>query len=141
MEHDLLSRLADDWPTTVRTVRCPDAGKEESEIVVDFGLRGDGGAGIGAQTLLIDDDRRGQPVEDIDLLRQTWSTWLDPTQNPPEDRPYGAKALINACMEHRYLKQFSKRTKIRRSVYEKVAANWSKLGLSGAPPKLWALEE
>jgi 4-hydroxy-3-polyprenylbenzoate decarboxylase len=84
---------------------------------------------------------RCNPVEDIDFLRQTWSTWLDPTQNPPEERPYGSKALINACMEHRYLKQFSKRTKLRRSVYEKVAANWTKLGFQGTPPKLWALEE
>jgi hypothetical protein len=39
------------------------------------------------------------------------------------------------------LKQFSKRTKLRRSVYEQVAANWSRLGLSGTPPKLWALED
>src|SRR3970040_20483 len=57
---------------------------------------------------------RCNPVEDIDILRQTWSTWLDPTQNPPEERPYGSKALINACMEHRHIKQFSKPTKIRR---------------------------
>ena len=84
---------------------------------------------------------RCNPVEDIDILRQTWSTWLDPTQNPPEERPYGSKALINACMEHRYIKQFSKRTKIRRSVYESVAARWAELGLTGAPPKLWALED
>src|SRR5438128_11487295 len=41
---------------------------------------------------------RCNPAEDIDILRQTWSTWLDPTQNPPEERPYGSKALINACM-------------------------------------------
>jgi len=34
---------------------------------------------------------RCNPVEDIDILRQTWSTWLDPTQNPPEERPYGSK--------------------------------------------------
>jgi hypothetical protein len=27
-------------------------------------------------------------------------------------------------MEHRYLEQFSKRTKVRRSVAEKVAARW-----------------
>jgi 3-polyprenyl-4-hydroxybenzoate decarboxylase len=84
---------------------------------------------------------RCNPVEDIDILRQTWSTWLDPTQNPPEERPYGSKALINACMEHRYIKQFSRRTKLRRSVYESVAARWSRLGLSGTPPKLWSLDE
>jgi 4-hydroxy-3-polyprenylbenzoate decarboxylase len=84
---------------------------------------------------------RCNPVEDIDILRQTWSTWLDPTQNPPEERPYSSKALINACMEHRYIKQFSKRTKVRRSVYEQVAARWAALGFTGAPPRLWALED
>ena len=84
---------------------------------------------------------RCNPVEDIDILRQTWSTWLDPTQNPPEERPYGSKALINACMEHRYIKQFSRRTKLRRSVYESVAARWAELGFTGTPPKLWSLDE
>jgi UbiD family decarboxylase len=84
---------------------------------------------------------RCNPAEDIDILRQTWSTWLDPTQNPPEERPYGSKALINACMEHRYIKQFSRRTKVRRSVYEQVAGRWSSLGLPGQPPRLWALED
>ena len=84
---------------------------------------------------------RCNPAEDIDILRQTWSTWLDPTQNPPDERPYSSKALINACMEHRYIKQFSKRTKVRRSVYEKVARNWQALGFKGDPPTLWALED
>ena len=56
---------------------------------------------------------RCNPVDDIDILHQAWSTWLDPTQNPPEERPYGSKALINA----------------RR---------WNELGFTGAPPKLWA---
>ena len=84
---------------------------------------------------------RCNPSEDIDILRQTWSTWLDPTQNPPEERPYGSKALINACMEHRYIKQFSKRTKIRRSVYESVVKRWGALGFKGTPPQLWSLED
>ena len=84
---------------------------------------------------------RCNPAEDIDILRQTWSTWLDPTQNPPEERPYGSKALINACMEHRYIREFSKRTKVRRSVYESVAARWEHLGFAGAPPKLWSLQD
>jgi 4-hydroxy-3-polyprenylbenzoate decarboxylase len=84
---------------------------------------------------------RCNPVEDVDIQRQTWSTWLDPTQNPPEERPYGSKALINACMEHRYIGQFSKRTKIRRRVYESVARRWTELGFTGAPPTPWALED
>lgn len=84
---------------------------------------------------------RCNPVEDIDVLRQTWSTWLDPTQNPPEERPYGSKALVNACKEHRYLKEFAPRTRLARSVYERVRARWVELGLGGSPPELQLLEE
>lgn len=84
---------------------------------------------------------RCNPVEDIDILRQTWSTWLDPTQNPPEERPWGSKALINACMEHRYKDVFARRAKLARPVYEQVRSRWAELGFKGAPPSLWALEE
>ena len=72
---------------------------------------------------------RCNPIDDIDMLRNTWSTWLDPTQNPPEKRPYGSKALINACKEHRYLPVFSKRTALRKEMYDKVAGEWKRLGL------------
>ncbi|MDP6174603.1 MAG: UbiD family decarboxylase, partial [Rhodospirillales bacterium] len=61
---------------------------------------------------------RCNPIDDIDILRNTWSTWLDPTQNPPEKRPYGSKCLINACKEHRHLPVFSKRTTLRKEVYD-----------------------
>ncbi|MBV9544146.1 MAG: UbiD family decarboxylase [Chloroflexi bacterium] len=83
---------------------------------------------------------RCNPVEDIDILRNTWSTWLDPSQNPPEERPYGSKALINACKEHRYLPVFSKRTALRREIYERVAQRWSSLGLRGEAPTVRAFE-
>ena len=79
---------------------------------------------------------RCNPTDDIDILRNTWSTPLDPSQNPPEKRPYGSKALINACKDHRYLPVFSKRTVLRESVYDKVAARWSELGLPGTAPVL-----
>lgn len=84
---------------------------------------------------------RCHPVEDIDVLRNTWSTWLDPTQNPPEERPYGSKALINACKEHRYLPVFSKRTTLRREMYDQVAQRWKELGLRGTIPSVRAFEE
>jgi UbiD family decarboxylase len=83
---------------------------------------------------------RCNPIEDIDILRNTWSTWLDPTQNPPEERPYGSKALINACKEHRYLPVFSKRTALRREMYDQVARRWSSLGLAGEAPSVRAYE-
>ncbi len=84
---------------------------------------------------------RCNPSEDIDVLRNTWSTWLDPTQNPPEHRPYGSKALINACKEHRYLPVFSKRTTLRKEVYERVAIRWRELGLPGKVPAVRAFEQ
>jgi len=83
---------------------------------------------------------RCNPIDDIDILRNTWSTWLDPTQNPPEKRPYGSKALINACKEHRHLPVFSKRTALRKAVFEKVAGRWHELGLPGEVPKVRAFE-
>ena len=84
---------------------------------------------------------RCNPIDDIDILRNTWSTWLDPTQNPPEKRPYGSKALINACKEHRHLPVFSKRTTLRKETYDKVAGEWKKLGLPGQVPTVRAFEE
>ncbi|MDE2228699.1 MAG: UbiD family decarboxylase [Alphaproteobacteria bacterium] len=83
---------------------------------------------------------RCNPIDDIDILRNTWSTWLDPTQNPPEKRPYGSKALINACKEHRYLPVFSKRTALRESVYEKVGSRWKELGFPGQIPAISSFE-
>ena len=84
---------------------------------------------------------RCNPIDDIDILRNTWSTWLDPTQNPPEKRPYGSKALINACKEHRYLPVFSKRTMLRKEIYDKIAGRWQKLGLPGQIPAVRAFEQ
>jgi UbiD family decarboxylase len=81
---------------------------------------------------------RCHPSEDLDILRNTWSTGLDPSQYPPEARPYGSKALINACKPHRHLNQFPKSTALRRSVYDRVGARWTELGFSGAAPKLHA---
>jgi 4-hydroxy-3-polyprenylbenzoate decarboxylase len=74
----------------------------------------------------------------LDILRNTWSTGLDPSQYTPEARPYGSKALINACKPHRHIKQFPKATALRRATYDRVVHRWGELGLSGEPPKLHA---
>jgi UbiD family decarboxylase len=79
---------------------------------------------------------RCHPSEDVDILRNTWSTGLDPSQYPPEARPYGSKVLINACKPHRHLKQFPQSTMLRRSVHDKVLARWQELGFDGEPRKL-----
>ena len=68
---------------------------------------------------------RCHPSEDIDILKKTWSTGLDPSQFEMERRPYGSKALIDACKPHRHLKSFPATTLLRREVYERVAARWA----------------
>ena len=84
---------------------------------------------------------RCHPAEDIDVQRKTWSTGLDPSQFPPEARPYGSKALIDACKPHRHLAQFPRSTMPRRRIYQRVAERWAALGFEGPPPVLTALEE
>ena len=84
---------------------------------------------------------RFDPEKDIDILRNTWSTWLDPTKNPPEERIYGSKALINACKEHKHLKVFSPRSRLRREVYDRLVARWSEFGFDYPPPRLTHFEE
>ncbi len=79
---------------------------------------------------------RCSPSEDLDILRNTWSTGLDPSQYPPEARPYGSKVLINACKPHRHLKVFPKATLLRRETYDRVASRWVEYGFSGPPPQL-----
>ncbi len=77
---------------------------------------------------------RCNPSDDIDVLRNTWSSPLDPTLNPAEKRPYGSKALINACKDHRFLKTFSSRSHPRRSMCDQVSRRWEELGFAGPAP-------
>jgi UbiD family decarboxylase len=79
---------------------------------------------------------RCNPSDDIDFLRKTWSTTLDPSKVVVAERPYGSKALIDACKPHRYLEEFPKRALLRRSVYESVVRRWNELGFEEAPPRL-----
>jgi hypothetical protein len=79
---------------------------------------------------------RCHPTEDIDFLRNTWSTQLDPSQVETELRPYGSKVLINACKPHRHLKSFPQPTSLRKATYDRVRARWRELGFSEPAPKL-----
>src|ERR1700752_1678826 len=114
-----------------------------------------GGAYFGKYVIVVDDDvdptnvhqvlwamaTRSRPAQSIDILRETWSPFLDPSLNPPEIRPWGSKALINACMDYRHIKTFSKRTKLSKEVYDNVVARWQELGLSGTPPMVSVFED
>jgi UbiD family decarboxylase len=84
---------------------------------------------------------RCNPADGIELLKNTWSTGLDPAQNPPEKRPYGSKALINACMDHKHLKTFSKRSKLRKDMYERIGTRWKELGFTQDFPNILTFED
>jgi 4-hydroxy-3-polyprenylbenzoate decarboxylase len=83
---------------------------------------------------------RLDPASDLDILRHTWGSRLDPSVNPHENRLDGSKVLVNACKQHRYLDQFPKRMAVDQNVWERVAARWSDdLGLPGSAPRPWTL--
>ena len=48
-------------------VRLPEPAEEDAQHRVGVGDGADGGAGVGAHPLLVDDDRRRQPVEHVDV--------------------------------------------------------------------------
>lgn len=79
---------------------------------------------------------RARPKDSIEIMRETWSTYLDPSQNPPELRPWGSKCIINACKEFKYIKEFSKRTRLKKEVHDRVVSRWAELGLKGNPPEI-----
>ena len=65
--HDLLAGLGGDRPAAVRAMPLPDPGEEHAEIVVDLGDRADRRPRVAAAGLLLDRDRRAQPVDPVDL--------------------------------------------------------------------------
>jgi 4-hydroxy-3-polyprenylbenzoate decarboxylase len=113
-----------------------------------------GGAYFTKYVVVVDDDvdptslgevvwamvTRSRPAQSIDILRETWSTYLDPSQNPPEIRPWGSKCIINACKEFKYIKSFSRRSLLKKDVYEMVCARWKELGFEGEAPKIATFE-
>src|SRR3982075_1119812 len=113
------------------------------------------GAYFGKYVIVVDDDidptntgqvlwamaTRSRPAQSIDILRETWSTFLDPSLNPPEIRPWGSKALINACMDYKHIKSFSPRTKLDKKTYENVVSRWTELGFEGTAPLISVFED
>ena len=59
--------LCRDRPVTVRAMTLTHPGKEDAEVIVDFGDRADGTPGVPSSGLLLDRDRRTQPVDSVDI--------------------------------------------------------------------------
>ena len=60
--HHLADRLGLQVAAVVRAARFSHPGKQQSQVIVDFGDRADGGAGVVRGGLLLDRDRRGQTL-------------------------------------------------------------------------------
>jgi 4-hydroxy-3-polyprenylbenzoate decarboxylase len=141
------------WGMTVVSLRQMYAG--HAAQVMALAAQCTGGAYFGKYVIVVDHDvdptnvhqvlwamaTRSRPAQSIDILRETWSTYLDPSLNPPEIRPWGSKCLINACMDYRYIKSFSPRVKLSRAAYDGVVSRWHELGLEGTPPKVSVFED
>lgn len=84
---------------------------------------------------------RCDPATDFNFHTDTWSTWLDPTKNPPSERPWGSRVLINATIPYKHYDEFSERTLVARDIYETVSERWAEYGFDGEPPSLRALLE
>jgi hypothetical protein len=64
---DLIEALAGDRPPADRAVRAPDAGVEQAQVVVDLRDRADGRTRVARRRLLVDRDRRREPVDRVDV--------------------------------------------------------------------------
>jgi UbiD family decarboxylase len=141
------------WGMTVVSIKQMYAG--HAAQVMALAAQCTAGAYFGKYVIVVDDDidpsnvgqvlwamaTRSRPAQSIDILRETWSTFLDPSLNPPEIRPWGSKALINACMDYKHIKSFSPRTKLDKKTYEQVASRWNELGFSGVAPQISIFED
>ena len=63
----LLHRLRHDRPPALRAVRVTDAREKQPHVVVDLGDGADRRARVAAAPLLVDRDRRGEPVDVVDV--------------------------------------------------------------------------
>lgn len=114
-----------------------------------------GGAYFGKYFIVVDHDidptnvyqvlwamaTRSRPAYSIEFLHETWNSYTDPSINPRELRPFGSKCLINACMDYRFINNYSKRERLSKATYERVAGRWSELGLTGSAPRVTVFEE
>ena len=73
---------------------------------------------------------RSDPATSVDIIRDTWSTYLDP-RIPPETKQEGdltnSRALINACRPFDWIKDFPPVNAISEESKAKIIAKYSQL--------------
>ena len=66
---------------------------------------------------------RTEPGRDIDVLRQTWGSRVDPMREK-DAPPYNTRAIIDACRPFERLSEFPRVAESSRGLRERVLAKW-----------------
>jgi len=70
---------------------------------------------------------RVDPREDVDILRGCWSTTLDPTSYPEEDRRLNARMVIDACRPWTRRATFPKVARSTPELDGRIRAKWAQV--------------
>jgi 3-polyprenyl-4-hydroxybenzoate decarboxylase len=80
---------------------------------------------------------RCEPADGIDIIRNAWSSALDP-RIPPEEKEHGvtshSKAIIDACRPFAWVDRFPKTSALSAEETREIEEKWGE-ALSGAAQK------
>ncbi|MBI2304084.1 MAG: UbiD family decarboxylase [Chloroflexi bacterium] len=99
------------------------------------------GAYLGRYVIVVDDDidpsntndvlwalaTRSDPEKDIDIIRRTWSSALDPMIKTGVSAFFNSRAIIDACRPFEWLAEFPKVSQSSPELAQKVAQKWREL--------------
>ncbi|MBI2953385.1 MAG: UbiD family decarboxylase [Chloroflexi bacterium] len=99
---------------------------------------GDSGSNMTKYVIVVDDDidptnvqdvmwalcTRTDPAQDIDIVRRTWSSSLDPMIPRPAKGFFNSRAIIDACKPFEWLDRFPKEIAIRPELAAQVRGKW-----------------
>jgi UbiD family decarboxylase len=63
--------------------------------------------------------------EDVEILRGCWSTALDPTSYPSEERMFNSRMVIDACRPWARREQFPKVARSSKELDQRIKAKWA----------------
>ncbi|MBI2953471.1 MAG: UbiD family decarboxylase [Chloroflexi bacterium] len=110
-------------------------------MLVAGSRHGDSGSNMTKYVIVVDDDidpsniqdvmwalcTRTDPEQDIDVIRRTWSSSLDPMIPRPANGFFNSRAIIDACKPFEWMEKFPKEIAISPELAAKVKERWSDL--------------
>jgi UbiD family decarboxylase len=96
---------------------------------------------LGRYVVVVDDDidptnlnevlwaigTRSNPEKDIDIIRNTYTSPLDPIYSQGAKVAFGARAVIDACKPYDWIKEFPKTASSSAELKQKVLQKWGKI--------------